>query len=203
MLAAGASLHEIAGRINRTSDSVRARRKVMGWACGKPQADLPVEAFKNSAMAEAHARIASLEQQLAKVAVEHEPRVPVYTAAESPVDMDELWKRVAEESKRRIKYLHESSRFTVNVDEFDAGVPIAVSAISDQHIAPGTPVDHERMKWDAEVIRDTPGMYAILGGDGVDNHIKHRAAIMAARSQRATSGICTTTTSAFSRKSCG
>ena len=34
------------------------------------------------------------------------------------------------------------------------------------------------MREDAELIRDTSGLYAVLGGDGIDNHIKHRSAVI-------------------------
>ncbi len=60
---------------------------------------------------------------------------------------------------------------------------LLLAFVSDMHIAPGTPVDFKRMREDAELIRDTPGCYAILAGDQVDNHIKHRSAMLAARSQ--------------------
>jgi hypothetical protein len=55
--------------------------------------------------------------------------------------------------------------------------------MSDQHIAIGQAVDLSRMRNDAELVKETDGMYAILGGDGIDAHIKHRSAIIAARSQ--------------------
>lgn len=61
--------------------------------------------------------------------------------------------------------------------------PVAVTFVADQHIGPGTPVFLKRMREDAQLIASTPGVYAILAGDGVDNHIKHRAAVLAARSQ--------------------
>jgi predicted phosphodiesterase len=44
-------------------------------------------------------------------------------------------------------------------------------------------VDMRRMREDAELIAATDGAYAILGGDMVDNHIKHQSAKLAARSQ--------------------
>lgn len=56
--------------------------------------------------------------------------------------------------------------------------PIGIAAISDQHIRGSGPVDLERMEEDAKLVRTTPGLYALLGGDGVDNHIKHRSAMV-------------------------
>jgi len=54
--------------------------------------------------------------------------------------------------------------------------PIGIAHIGDQHVGSHCWVD--RMIEDAEIIRDTPGMYCILGGDGVDNYIKHQSAII-------------------------
>ena len=58
------------------------------------------------------------------------------------------------------------------------GQPVAVAVVSDQHIRLSGPVDLKRMREDAELIAQTDGLYAILGGDGVDNHIKHHAAMV-------------------------
>ena len=60
--------------------------------------------------------------------------------------------------------------------------PIALAFASDQHFSTSEPVDVERAFEDAELIQQTPGMYAILGGDGADNHIKHRSAMVNKRS---------------------
>lgn len=56
---------------------------------------------------------------------------------------------------------------------FDDPAPVALCFISDQHIRESGPVEMRRMREDAELIRDTEGAYAVLGGDGVDNAIKH------------------------------
>jgi hypothetical protein len=56
--------------------------------------------------------------------------------------------------------------------------PIAIAVISDQHIRESGPVELERMEADARLVATTDGMYAILGGDGVDNHIKHHSAMV-------------------------
>lgn len=48
--------------------------------------------------------------------------------------------------------------------------PIALSFISDMHI--GSPfVDYEALFSDIETIRDTPGFYVCMGGDGYDNFL--------------------------------
>ena len=59
-----------------------------------------------------------------------------------------------------------------------SALPIGVSFVSDQHIRTSGPVDLERMEGDAVLIRETEGMYGVLGGDGIDNHIKHHAAMV-------------------------
>lgn len=90
------------------------------------------------------------------------------------------WALAEKENAKKIEHALKRSLFSVDFPDTD---PVAFSFISDQHIAPGTPVDLERMRKDAETIAETPNAYALLGGDGVDNHIKHRGAIIAARSQ--------------------
>jgi hypothetical protein len=48
--------------------------------------------------------------------------------------------------------------------------PVAIAFLSDLHIgSAGT--DYEAIKQDAELIRDTPGMYCGFHGDGMDNFI--------------------------------
>lgn len=93
--------------------------------------------------------------------------------------LDQVWKRAEVDSARRIRKAHEQSTFRWRAP----GPHVLIAAISDQHIAPGTPVDFRAMREDAELVRSTPNCFAVLGGDGVDNHIKHQAAILAARSQ--------------------
>lgn len=96
---------------------------------------------------------------------------------EEPVER--LWQREEQRGAIAIRKAKEVAAF-----KFDApGKNVMIAIISDMHIAPGTPVDFRKMRQDAELIRDTPGLYCVLAGDQVDNHIKHRNAILAARSQ--------------------
>tara|TARA_B100000519_G_scaffold199322_1_gene210333 strand:+ start:1080 stop:2255 length:1176 start_codon:yes stop_codon:yes gene_type:complete len=88
------------------------------------------------------------------------------------------WSRAEKKSAKRIDKEIKRGKFNVS---FPNG-PIAISVISDQHIAPGSACDFKRMREDAILIRDTPGFYAVFGGDGVDNHIKHRSALIGANS---------------------
>ena len=104
-------------------------------------------------------------------------------AAEEMEDYEEppeqVWERCEKDSARRIKRAKLQHEFSWTAP----GSHLLLVAISDMHIAPGTPVDFRKMREDAERIARTPNCFAILGGDQVDNHIKHRAAILAARSQ--------------------
>ena len=122
----------------------------------------------------------AMKKELAAFKAERAPkRVPMECDAELPTDPAEAWAAAEIDSAKRIAFAKERSRFRVSFDEG----PIAVAFTSDQHISPGNTVDFARMRADAELIRDTPGLYCCLGGDGVDNHILIRSAMMAARSQ--------------------
>jgi len=180
--AAGKSTAEIAVALGRTNDSVRSwfggRRRD-----GKQAPNIPppavedVRAFQESAHEQ---RIRQLEQQLHDMATKPATdRVAVECDAEPSQDPRDMWLRIEEDSARRIEHAKQRGRFRVKLDDEVVGV----SFVSDQHIAPGTPVDHKRMREDAELIAATDGLVACLAGDGVDNHIKHRAAVLAARSQ--------------------
>lgn len=63
--------------------------------------------------------------------------------------------------------------------------PVGLCFASDQHLTMHGPCDVERAFQDAELIQQTPGLFCILGGDGVDNHIKHRAAMVGKASRPA------------------
>ena len=50
--------------------------------------------------------------------------------------------------------------------------PVAIALTSDWHIG-SVGVDYERLESDLEIIRDTPGMYAVGLGDYKDNYIRN------------------------------
>lgn len=104
------------------------------------------------------------------------------SALDEVEDMEEplerVWERCERDSNRRIRKAQLMPEFSWTAP----GKHVILVAISDMHIAPGTPVDFARMREDALLIANTPNCYAILGGDQVDNHIKHRSAILNARS---------------------
>lgn len=101
-------------------------------------------------------------------------------ADQHATDPTELWQRAERVTARDVKKT-QLERF------LDAKIgddrPIGISVVSDQHITTRGPAQLTAMREDADLIRATDGLYAILGGDGVDNHIKHRAAVVAAGSK--------------------
>lgn len=135
-----------------------------------------------------HASFTTVQKHRPKFAGSPSP-VPAQAVAEMKTAMDrgedfeepveQLWQREEKRGQLAIRRAKEVAQF-----RFEAPGPhVMIAVVSDMHIAPGTPVDFRKMRADAELIRDTPGLYCILAGDQVDNHIKHRTAILAARSQ--------------------
>jgi predicted phosphodiesterase len=106
-------------------------------------------------------------------------RLPVECDAIPPIEIVELWKVAEHENAKRIEHADKRHNFRLKLDRG----PVCVSFISDNHISIDNTVDMRRMREDAELISETDGAYAILGGDLTDNHIKHNAAKLAARSQ--------------------
>lgn len=90
-------------------------------------------------------------------------------------DPAKLWEKAKQVTNAQIAYQRDRHEAEVG---YITKKPIALTFISDQHISQGGIVNLERMEEDARLVAETPGMYAILGGDGVDNHIKHRAALV-------------------------
>jgi transposase-like protein len=135
---------------------------------------------ENMELAALRQQIADLQKQLA-TAHAAEERPPVTGYREHPTPVDELWRHAEDENAKYIKRAIERVRFSADFRNETA--PIGVTAVSDQHVCAYNVVDLKRMREDAELIASTDGLYAVLAGDGVDNHIKHRSAMLAARSQ--------------------
>lgn len=95
------------------------------------------------------------------------------TNREEPID--DLLERTLERTSQAVEQALTQSYATARIV---TSKPIALTFVSDQHISTDGPVDMERMFADAELIQQTPGVYCLLGGDGVDNHLKHRRAIV-------------------------
>ena len=93
-------------------------------------------------------------------------------------DLSAEWDRMARRSADNIKRRAEQ----INVNLRVPGTkPFGITFISDQHIGASC-VDMYRMKDDAELIAGVDNLYAILGGDGIDNHVKIRSAMINADS---------------------
>lgn len=60
--------------------------------------------------------------------------------------------------------------------------PVGIAFASDQHISTSGAVDVRKAFEDAEAIQREPGLFCILGGDGIDNAIKHISALVASAS---------------------
>lgn len=95
-------------------------------------------------------------------------------------DYDQLWRSAEQRNQPKIDCARLRHAFSADLSHINE--PISVSFISDQHISIDAAVDLKRMREDAELIAGTENAFAVLGGDGVDNHIKHRAAILSQRS---------------------
>ena len=173
---------EIAEKVGRTKASVDGKFSMMKRskrAAGPsepPPGVAPLVEFENAALqAETEtlrAELADLRETTSAAGVEAELKT-------DPVaDVEAQWQKAETDSAARIEKKHASSRFKVSFPE-----PVtAIAFMSDAHIGPGTCCDFKRLRQDAELIRKTPGLRVILAGDLVDNHIKHRSAMIASRS---------------------
>lgn len=174
-------LHGEGMSFRRIADVLGCHRSAVSRRLERISTPPPPEAVEAMQAAGLEARMARLERENAELRARLEPkRLPVEQDHEAEIgDVGEYWRRCEERAKEDIARAQTKGQFRVSLDD----EVIGIAFVSDQHIGPGTPVDFERMRLDAELIAATPGLYGILGGDLADNHIKHRAAIMAARSQ--------------------
>ena len=181
MIAQGKDLTDISQRLSRSTDSIRGKKKRRSPSKAPPSKDVdhhgsPYD-FENTALKH---QIKDLEDKI-NTFKSPSGKSPSGVVSEWVDDWDGAaeWSLAEKRAKKDIEKADKRGRFSV---DFPDG-PIAIACISDQHIAPGTPCDFERMREDAELIRETPGFYAVLVGDGVDNHIKHRSAMISASSK--------------------
>ncbi len=178
ILGQGMNYQVAAEELGRTYNSCRERSRLLRINPGK-SASTPVRsAIPVDEKEKLLAENAALRLQLAETQSEKNTGYSIdkYNDPETP---EEKWKRAEEENSHRIEIAKQKRDFTVNFDDDW----VIVVAMSDLHIAPGTPVDMRRMREDAELIRKTDRCFCVCGGDVIDNHIKHRSAVMAARSQ--------------------
>jgi len=172
----GKQFAEIGSIIGRSADSVRSRWKSIK---DSPPTLAPqtIEKFKESFQDQ---RIKALEIELANVTIGNTGRSfhvdPDYKETR---DIKKFWELSERDSIDRITKATLMGKAKISLPN----EVFAVAYVSDQHLGPGTPCDMKRMREDAELIANTPGLYAFCMGDGVDNHIKHRSAMLNSRSQ--------------------
>lgn len=104
------------------------------------------------------------------------PALPIVTSeAPARTDAAKLWD-ICERQTAHDVARHAAERL-VSVSVPDDR-PIGLAFMSDQHIRTSGPIQLTRMREDAEIVRDTDGLYAVLGGDIADNHVKHLSAMI-------------------------
>lgn len=166
----GKRIYEVAQALNRSRSTVQGWRNL--WQA-KPAPAAPVDPSEALAMENA-----ALRAKL-KIAEGTRPEVvPAYIPPES-MSPANRWRAAEKDNAEHIRKALMMAQFSVELP----AEPIAIVAISDQHISLGNCVDLCRMREDAELVSESEGAYIVLAGDGVDNHIKHRSAALAARSQ--------------------
>lgn len=155
---AGESVPSIAAALGLTEGQVRGYvRRNAGRAAPPEPAPVPrqeMEAFEKSAA---------------------KSGVTVRSEWQDDENAADLWERWEGRNAKTIERVTKRHKFIADIA---GNRPVAVAFASDQHISQG-PIDLQRMREDAELIRDTKDLYVVLGGDGVDNHIKIRSAMIA------------------------
>jgi len=84
------------------------------------------------------------------------------------VDPAELWQDVIEKQARRAdKIIRQRAAQQIKVS---GTAPFAIAFLSDLHLG-SADTDYRAVRQDAEIIRDTDGLYAMFTGDGLNNWI--------------------------------
>ena len=145
------SWFQIAQQVGVPADACRQRarrRQYTGWdAPGRPQT--------------------TRQERTHVTAMVSQPGPPGLSA-------EELW-QLAEQRTSQDVARHAAERLVDVAIEDDR--PIGLAFMSDQHFRQTGPIQTRRAREDAELVREEAGLYAALAGDGVDNHIKHLAAM--------------------------
>jgi len=140
-----------------TADSIALRMLSEGSTRADIRAALQARGMgiKNERLAELRATIDT-----------HKPATIEGVTAEQGADVGNIW-RFAEEAAAIVFAKHaRKQRQRIELPN----EPIAIAFLSDLHIG-GAGTDYATIKADAELIRDTPGMYAGFHGDGTDSWI--------------------------------
>ena len=91
-------------------------------------------------------------------------RTPEETFSEA--ERAALWERAIREGEAHAARQRAKKNQRIEFPE----EPFALALMGDTHVG-GAGVDYASLKYDAETVRDTPGMYALFGGDGTNNWI--------------------------------
>jgi len=103
------------------------------------------------------------------------PTVEGWTNEDRQLDADELWAQAFKAQVQAEERARRKARQTITIPEPDR--PFALAYLSDLHIGDaGT--DYRALKADAELIRDTPRMWAGYHGDGINNWIVGKLAAL-------------------------
>ena len=130
----------------------------------------------NSKLAVRVAEIRAANRQVHTEVREHSPGIHIEEPQKpQAMSVEAMWERAKERTDAEREWFTDRhfARITIQTDR-----PIALAFKSDHHVSEDGPVDLRRMERDALIVRDTPGLFAALGGDGVNNHIKHRSALV-------------------------
>lgn len=122
--------------------------------------------------------VVAIRQHFDRLKADRGGHVPalIHGEAGPRTSAETLWERAKQQTSEDVARHLTERLATVTIA--DPRV-IAISFISDQHLRGSGPIDVTRMERDARLAAATEGLYVCLGGDGVDNHIKHRAAMVA------------------------
>jgi len=112
-----------------------------------------------------------------------EPTVEIVSAPVLP-SIAELGKQEYERLKALSRNYLEKRRDNppdLVVYRIKSETPILICSLADLHLG-GEGTDHDKAEEDALLLTRTPGAFAFFGGDGIDNFIKHQAAMLKATS---------------------
>ena len=86
--------------------------------------------------------------------------------AHDPPDEAQVWERAKREWQQVSRLVDRRAKQRI---KFEYG-PVGFALLADQHFGDGG-VDYPRAEKEAQIVADTPGLYAILAGDVVNNFI--------------------------------
>jgi len=103
-----------------------------------------------------------------------EPTIEGWTNEDGALDPDELWAQAfkAQLQAEEQAWRRQHQTITIHGEE-----PFALAYLSDLHIGAAS-TDYRALRADAEIIRDTPRMWAGYHGDGINNWIVGKLAAL-------------------------